>query len=108
MGETTTQLTGARLGDLLLKVFKPLIDVPTEISQLESQYKIHNEALTAMESLDIELHSVIRCFLLQQMTSKLAAKQELLHVKLQQAFHLIESTCFHVIIAHDGQLPNVC
>ena len=76
MGEATTQLTGARLTDLLLKVFAPLTNIPSEISLLEPQYKIHNEALTSLESLDIDLHPVIRCFLLQQMASKLAAKQE--------------------------------
>ena len=69
MGEATTQLTGARLTDLLLKVFAPLTNIPSEISSLEPQYKIHNEALTSLESLDIDLHPVIRCFLLQQMAS---------------------------------------
>ena len=76
MCAATTQLTGARLGELLKSVFKPLTDVPGEIQQLEPNYKKHSEALTALESLDIDLHPVIRCFLLQQMTSKLATKQE--------------------------------
>ena len=34
------------------------------------------KGFTAKESLDIDLHPVIKCFLLQQMTSKLAPKQE--------------------------------
>jgi hypothetical protein len=76
MCAATTQLTGARLGELLKSVFQPLTDVPGEIQQLEPNYKKHSEALTALGSLDIDLHPVIRCFLLQQMTSKLATKQE--------------------------------
>ena len=73
---STTQLTGARLGDLLLKLFKPLIEKPAELVQLEPMYKTHKEALTSLRSLDIELHSVVQCFILQQMASKLATKPE--------------------------------
>ena len=54
MCAATTKLTGARLGDLLKSVFKPLTDVPGEIHQLEPAYKKHSESLTALESLDIE------------------------------------------------------
>ena len=64
------------MGDLLLKLFKPLIDMPTELVQLQPMYKTHKEALTSLSSLDIDLHSVIQCFILQQMASKLAAKAE--------------------------------
>ena len=52
MCAATTQLTGARLGELLKSVFKPLTDVPGEIQQLEPNYKMHSEALTALGSLD--------------------------------------------------------
>ena len=76
LGEATTQLTGARLGDLLLKLFKPINDKPTELHRLEPMYKTHKEALTSLQSLDIELHSVIQCFILQQMASSLAMKPE--------------------------------
>ena len=76
MGESTSQLTGARLGDLLIKLFNPLQDPPTELAKLEPTYKIHKEALNSLISLDIELHPVIQCFILQQMASKLAMKSE--------------------------------
>ena len=76
MGEATTQLTGARLGGLLLELFKPLTDVPQELHLLESNYRVHKKALTGLRSLDIDLHPVLQCFMLQQMASKLATKQE--------------------------------
>ena len=76
MAAATTQLTGARLGDLLLKLFKPLTEAPTEILMLEPMYKTHKEALTSLMSLDIDLHPVLQCFMLQQMAHKLAAKSE--------------------------------
>ena len=76
LGAATTQLTGARLGDLLLKLFKPLTDMPNDINKLEPMYKTHQEALTSLLSLDIKLHPVIQCFILQQMASKLAQKPE--------------------------------
>jgi hypothetical protein len=76
LGEATTQLTGARLGDLLVRLFEPIQEAPSELRKLESTYKKHKEALTSLTSLDIHLHPVIQCFLLQQMAAKLAAKSE--------------------------------
>ena len=63
MSRATTQLTGARLGDLLLKLFKPLTEMPVELRQLEPTYKVYKESLTSIASLDIELHPVIQCFI---------------------------------------------
>ena len=76
LGESTTQLTGARLCDLLLKLFQPLTEAPTELIKLEPAYKTHKDALNSLTSLDIDLHPVIQCFVLQQMASKLAMKAE--------------------------------
>ena len=76
LGEATTQLTGARLGDLLTKLFKPIIDKPAELKHLEPMYKTHKEALNSLQSLDIELHPVVQCFILQQLASKLAMESE--------------------------------
>ena len=39
-------------------------------------YKTHKEALTSLQSLDIELHPVVQCFILQQLASKLAMESE--------------------------------
>ena len=50
--------------------------MPTDIYKLEPMYKIHQEALTSLNSLDIKLHPVIQCFILQQMACKLAQKPE--------------------------------
>ena len=78
MCESITKLTGPKLGQELLKVFEPIVKPPIEsIGKLEASYKQHCDSLTLLEGVDIQIHPIIKTFLLHQMVSKLGEQPRL-------------------------------
>ena len=78
MCESITKLTGPKLGQQLLKVFEPIVKPPIEsIGKPEASYKQHCDSLTLLEGVDIQIHPIIKTFLLHQMVSKLGEQPKL-------------------------------
>ena len=70
--EAITQLTGAKLGATLKALFEPISSPATGIKFLESEYKKHSDAIAQLEAIEVQVDTVIKTFLLQQMANIIA------------------------------------
>ena len=64
------------MGTTLKTLFEPLSKPATQMAYLEKNYMAHNESLSQLEAIGVQVDPIIRSFLLQQMTSIVASESK--------------------------------